>query len=80
MQGKEVMQIRSKIVFFFLLLLYNLKSLWVWSFCCGFFPGFFFCCFICGCSGIIVFFKCTCNCLFKSKLVGSNFSFTASGM
>lgn len=42
MQGKEVMQIRSKIVFFFLLLLYNLKSLWVWSFCCGFFPGFFF--------------------------------------
>lgn len=43
MQGKEVMQLRSKIVFLFLLLLYNLKSLWVWFFCCGFFlPGIFF--------------------------------------
>lgn len=37
MQGKEVMQICRKIIFLFLLLLYNLKSLWVWFFCCGFF-------------------------------------------
>lgn len=37
MQGKEVMQICSKIVFLFLLLLYNVKSLWVWFFCCVFF-------------------------------------------
>lgn len=44
MQGKEVMQICSEIVFLFLLLLYSLKSLWVWFFCCGFFfsPGIFF--------------------------------------
>lgn len=57
MQGKEVMQLRSKIVFLFLLLLYNLKSLWVWFFCCGFFFSWnFFCCFIWGCSGITVFF------------------------
>lgn len=81
MQGKEVMQICSKIVFLFLLLLYNVKSLWVWFFCCVFFfPGFFFWLLYSGCSGIIVLFKCTFNCLFKSKLVGSSFSFTASGM
>lgn len=82
MQGKEVMQICSKWFFFSFFCCTVLKVCGCGFFVVVFFSWnfFFFLLLYLGCSGIIVFFKCACKCLFKSKLVGSDFSLTASGM